>query len=297
MGIPRVVAIENGKGGVGKTSVVCNVAGLAAADGARVLVVDLDPQGNTSKDLGYQLGDGSEMFNSFVSGGALPIITGVRPNLDVAAGGEQVGDIPAMSLAWNQRGAGDFASRLREKLLQIIDDYDLVLVDTPPGDRVLSEGVLTVASSVVIPTQADDGSLDGVMAVAKRFVSVRDRNPELQLAGVVLFDISQRAMRLERSVRHDLEEMLGGVAPVFSRRIRNAKSAAKDARSRGLLVHELEGEADAERGRRLAALRAGEKPTSEMFVSDATGLAEDYQELTREILAAVAGIESKAGAA
>ncbi|MFJ8896626.1 ParA family protein [Leifsonia sp. NPDC102414] len=297
MSIARACAIENGKGGVGKTSIICNVGGLAAADGARVLIVDLDPQNNTSKDLGYPMGDGAALFNAFVTDAPLPILRNVRPNLDVVVGGEQVGDIPAMSFAWSQRGAGDFADRLHAKLDDIAGEYDLILIDTPPGDRIISEGVLVVATSVVIPTQSDDGSLDGVMAVAKRFLAVRDRNPELQLAGVVLFDMEHRAMRLERGVRRDLEEMLGGVAPVFQRRIRHAKSPAKDARARGLLAHELEDAADADRKQRLVALRAGEKPVDGMYTRDATGLAEDYQELTREIIRAVARIQAEVDAA
>lgn len=305
MAITQAVAIEQGKGGVGKTSCVENIAGLAAQSGARTLVVDLDPQGNTARGLGYPLNDGEALLNAFRTGGPLPIIRDVRENLDVVPGGKALSDISAMSFTWHMRREGDFGDRLEEALGAIADDYDLILIDTPPGDLVIAEGALVAATSVVIPTRSDDASIDGVVRVAERFQNVSDRNPSLRLAGVIIFATNSRGQRVERKVREKLDGMLGGVAPVFETRVRYLESAAVDARQNGLLVHELEDAVDQARAKRLAAIRAGEKPADELFSSSGRrrsndddrpatgveGLAEDYAKLTREILGMVGQIQ------
>lgn len=293
MAISRTIAVEQGKGGVGKTSLVSNVAGLAAAAGVHTLIMDLDPQGNVARDLGFELSDGQPLFNAFATGGSLPVLKDVRPNLDVVPGGPAVGDIAGLNFAWQQRGVGDFGDQLERTLGAIAGEYDLILLDTPPGDRVIAEGALAVASSVIIPTRSDEASIDGVARVAERFQSVAARNPQLRLAGVVLFSVEARSLRLERAVRSTLSDLLGGVAPVFTTRIRHANSAAVDARSRGLLAHELEEAAKADRAARLAALRAKKKPADGMFARDASGLAEDYENLTREILTVLGQMESE----
>ncbi|TFC83398.1 ParA family protein [Cryobacterium sp. TMT1-21] len=293
MAIARTVAIEQGKGGVGKTSLVANVGGLAAAAGVRTLIVDLDPQGNIARDLGFPPSDGQALFNAFATGGSLPVLKDIRPNLDVVPGGPAVGDIAGLNFSWQQRGAGDFGVQLERTLGAIAGEYDLILLDTPPGDRVIAEGALAVATSVVIPTRSDEASIDGVARVAERFQNVATRNPQLRLAGVVLFAVGSRSVRLERDVRAALTDLLGGVAPVFETRIRHLDSAAVDARSRGLLIHELEQAAKDDRAARLTALKAKEKPADGLFVRDASGLAEDYENLTREILTVLGQIQNE----
>ena len=94
MAIARTVAIEQGKGGVGKTSLVANVGGLAAAAGVRTLIVDLDPQGNIARDLGFPPSDGQALFNAFATGGSLPVLKDVRPNLDVCPAGQPLATSP-----------------------------------------------------------------------------------------------------------------------------------------------------------------------------------------------------------
>lgn len=291
MAIPRTVAVEQGKGGVGKTSIVTNVAGLAAAAGVRTLVVDLDPQGNTARDLGFQPSDGQELLNAFVTGGNLPVLKNVRENLDVVPGGPAVADVVGLNFSWQQRGAGDFGVQLERTLGAIAEAYDLILLDTPPGDRAIAEGALAVATSVIIPTRSDEASLDGVGRVAERFQSVAARNPDLRLAGVVLFALDSRSVRLEGKVRESLANMLGGAAPVFEARIRHLSSAATDSRNNGLLIHELEKAAKDDRAQRLKALRAKKKPTASLFSRDVRALAEDYANLTREILSVIATLQ------
>src|ERR1700709_1561753 len=131
----RVVAVANAKGGVGKTSVTAGLAGLAAKSGSRVLTIDADPQGNLSLDLGYPISDGQGLALAIQSGYPLSPLRNVRPNLDCVPGGSALFDIPATYIARMSRG--QTMTGLRAALEQVApeqpgQDYDLILVDTPP---------------------------------------------------------------------------------------------------------------------------------------------------------------------
>lgn len=294
MALARVVVVAQGKGGVGKTSLTANVAGLAALAGHRVLAVDLDQQGNLARDLGYEPGDGESLLQAFVTGQPVPVVSGVRPGLDVVPGGPAIGDLLGIAFARSGRGGKDLADVLFASLAPVVAGYDLVLVDTPPGERLLVEAALAVASYVVVPTRSDEGSLDGLERVAERCIAARSRNPALTLLGVCLFGMGSRSRRLAESSREAVAELLGGVAPVFDAQIRHLESAAVDARRQGLLVHELESAAVAARRGRLAALRARRRPSDELLTRDASGLAGDYETLAREIMTRIGELESGA---
>ena len=157
-----------------------------------------------------------------------------------------------------------------------------------------------LAAAVLIPARADDASLDGLARVAERFTVARTLNPDLRLAGVLLFAVGARSRRLETSVRRSITEIVGNAAPIFEARVRHLESAAVDARHAGLLAHELEG-AVVHRVdvliERLAALRAGTTPGTGLLVRNAEGLASDYEAVTRELLMRLAQIEQEVGAA
>jgi chromosome partitioning protein len=292
MGFGRVVVVAQGKGGVGKTSLTANVAGLAAHAGHRVLVVDLDQQGNLARDLGYPPGDGEALLTAIVSGSPAPVAHDVRPRLDVIVGGPAVGDLLGIAFARAGRGGKDLAELLGTSLGPVVADYDLVLVDTPPGDRMLVEAALANASYVLVPTRPDEASLDGLERVAERFAAARDRNPGLQLLGVCLFAVGSRAQRMTEEARDTIAAVLGDSAPVFDTSIRHLESAAVDARRRGLLVHELEHAAGDDKRARLAALRRGTRPDTGLLTRDATGLAGDYAALAHELLTRIGRLEA-----
>ncbi|MDF1480355.1 ParA family protein [Leifsonia sp. H3M29-4] len=304
MTIRRSVAFAQGKGGVGKTSITSNVGGLAAAAGYRVLIVDLDQQGNTARDLGFEPDPGTELLKALAFDDALPVRRGVRERLDVVPGGPDLGDVSRLFSGNATRG--DLADKLEEKLAPIAGDYDLILIDTPPGDRIIVEGALGISSAVAIPTRMDEASIDGVSRIAERFIAVRERNPRLRLAGIILFAIASRTTRLERDVRDALQQILGDAAPVFETRIRHLDSAAADSRRRGLLVHELEAAAVDDKAARLKVLQLargipGEAERREMvakqtagglYSTNSAGLAEDYEALTRELLVRIQELEA-----
>jgi len=291
VGLSRVVVVAQGKGGVGKTSLTANVAGLAAVAGHRVLAVDLDQQGNLARDLGYEPGDGEELLGAVVGGRPVPVRRAVRPGLDVVPGGPAVGDLLGIAFARSGRGGRDLADLLYASLAPVVGEYDLVVVDTPPGERLLVEAALAVASYVVVPTRADDASLDGLERVAERCVAARHRNPGLALLGVCLFGVGSRSRRLTDSTREAIAEVLGGSAPVFEAQIRHMEAAAVDARRQGLLVHELEDAAAAALKGRLAALRARRRPADDLLTRDASALAGDYEALARELMSRIADLE------
>lgn len=304
MAMRRVVAIANGKGGVGKTSLTAGLAGLVAGAGYRVLTVDADPQGNLRRDLGYEADDGMKLALAIQHGGEVEPLRDVRPNLDSIAGGAALFDVPATYIARQSRG--EDLTGLRAALEKLRPDtpahadYDLILVDTPPGEPVIQDLVFRAADYLIIPTRSDEASLDGLVAVAQRFARARDTNPALTLLGVLLFGVRQGSTRLRDSVRDALEDTLEGAAPVFETSIRYLESAAVDMRRHGLLPHELEEGQLKARSARLKRLRLESKGSKtakksageDLLSRDASGLAGDYASLAKEVLQAIAAIEN-----
>lgn len=289
--LSRVIAVVNGKGGVGKTSLVANLAGLYAAGESRVLVVDLDPQGNLGNDLGYLgagRGDEGESLVSAVSNGhAMVPLRNERPNLDVVPGGPQLEEL-AQALREDvlpEGGVEHFAA----SLAQIAEDYDLVLIDCPPGIDALQKAALAAARWVIIPTKSDDASRAGLRMVAQRFAHVRENyNPGLALLAVVLFGVNSSAKRVSAQVREDLTADLGLPGIVCETTIRHVEAAAYDARKRGQLVHELERDV-ASAPKWHERFKTGKKP--ETLAASAGSLASDYQRLAEEIIDRIAEAE------
>lgn len=301
MTLSRTAVVANGKGGVGKTSLTANIAGLAAKHGTNTLLIDLDPQGNLRRDLGYPQNDGSDLYEylrRFDKVGYQPLepLRNVRERLDVIPGGPDMADMAAVI---GSRGTSVTQS-LGEPFRRLIDGarttegeaYDLVLVDTAPGERILLDGILAVASALVIPTKSDDASIDGVERIAERFAAARQINPQLELAGVVLFGVGTAAKGIEKDMRAALADLLGDAAPVFNSRIRAMETAAVDARANGLLVHELEERVEGEKSQRLTALRSGKKFKG-FRARNASGLVDDYTALAEELVTRIVQIESE----
>jgi cellulose biosynthesis protein BcsQ len=287
-GIHTAVAVANGKGGTGKTSVAVNVAGIAAASSYRVLVVDLDPQGDASKELGRDGAGGFGLCQAVQAPhlAKLAPIRDVKPGIDLIEGGDQLEDLDYLARNWKDTNA-PAGLRFLDALGPLAPEYDLIILDCPPGQSALQEMAFTAARFVVIPARSDDFSIDGLNKVAQRFVSARRLNPDLELLGVVIFASDSRAVRRRDRAVAKLRESLGDVAPVFETFIRYSEAAADDMRERRMLATEYE---------QAAALaprwwehrgEGGRRPAG--FASTADGLAGDYQRLTGEILTAMTG--------
>ncbi|PRZ39664.1 cellulose biosynthesis protein BcsQ [Antricoccus suffuscus] len=292
--LDRTVVIGNGKGGVGKTAIAANVAGLAARSGYPVLLIDLDPQGNIRDELGIRGSevddDGAGLAQTLMSGQPLTVTAPqARQNLDVIIGGRALSDVAAVISGRIAAGRHD-GNTLAGPLAAYLSGtgYDLVVIDSPPGEAALQQAALEAARWLVIPTQSDTASLQGMGEIAEQMVRAGETNPALELLGVALFNESVAATALRRDVTADITTMLGDIAPMFSTIIRTSV-AGKKARRDGQLVHEysekLTGEAP------WKALREGRKPANP---GTAPALAADYLALTNEILTQIADREKEA---
>ena len=286
----QAVAVYNGKGGVGKTSVVANVAVAAAEEGHRVLVVDLDAQGNLGLDLGYrQRGDsdeGAALSQTLQFGHSLVLLRGVRQRVDVVPAGRYT---QSLSVMLQGQGRSVPPDALLRVIAPVADAYDLILFDVAPGASVLGDLALAVTRGVVVPIKCDDGSLDGIQVLAHQFGEVkRTANPRLELFGIVLFDIDPRATAIRRQVMAELAAAFGADPPVFAATVRHSKRAAFDMRHEGLAAVEYERAAHEDRTNRLSMLRSGidslrSAPPARSRA--AAGLASDYRLLTSEVIA------------
>lgn len=297
--LQRVVAVINGKGGVLKTSLTTNVAGYLATTGMRVLVVDLDVSGNTKLDLGLiehpQEDGGRGLVDSVYRGDPLPVARDVRPGLDLVFGGSHLELLTALAklpTAADLPG-GSVPDAFAHKLAEVAGDYDLVLLDCPPGTGDLQDMALAAARWVLIPTRTDQGSLDGLLAVGPRVRRARQTNPDLAYLGVALTAHSQGASRIRRATREMLEEV-GDTIPLLDTFIRYSEAAAHDCRARGQLAHELARDVDTSRASRLAALRRRTKDGGlpAALADTAGGLAGDYQRLAHEICDRITAAET-----
>ncbi|SDQ22434.1 ParA family protein [Quadrisphaera sp. DSM 44207] len=293
----RIIAVVNGKGGVGKTTITANVGGMLAAGSQRVLLVDLDPQGNLAEELGYggtEVDDaGRALAQALTFDAPVSPQRGIRPGLDVLVGGAAL-DMAAAGLTTrahkDPRGA---KTALANALAPHVEDYDLVLIDCPPGQETLQQAALAAARWALIPVKTDASSRKGLRDVARRLDAVLDVNPDLDLLGVVLFGVNRVARRVTDGARQAVAEDLGGEADVvLGSAIRHAEAAAQETRDRGLLVHELE-EAVLS-GPRWWELRRraeeGDGPRSR----SAIGLAEDFHALGQEIVERITAAEQLA---
>ena len=291
----RVLAIMNGKGGVGKTSLAGNVAALTAAAGYRVLVVDLDPQGNLAEELGYvasDIDDAGEALATAMQFGRRVTPTPLRNGLDVLPGGEYLEDLESVLSTRSDRSTRrtDAHGALAAALAPVAGEYDLVILDCPPGSPVIQTAALGAARWLIIPTRTDDSSRKGLVKVARRYADARERGAAVELLGVCLFGVTTSAKKVRSEARADLEKDLGSAAPVFDTVVRYAEAAAVESRRRGVPVHELEAAG-------LDAPRWYERLRNPSVVADvvpgsAATLAADYAHLAQEILRTLQDRES-----
>jgi chromosome partitioning protein len=237
----RVVAISNQKGGVGKTTTAVNLAASMAVAEQRVLLIDLDPQGNASSGVGITERDGPRSVYPVLFGEAT--LEEVKhktelPYLDVVPAARDLAGVE-VELA----GIEDRALRLRAALTEQRDRYDYVFLDCPPSLGVLTINALVAADVVLVPMQAEYYALEGLSDLAGTIERVRATlNPGLQIHGVLLVLLTMYDARnnLSTQVADEVRRHFHVFETVIPRNVRLAEAPSYgrpvilyDAGSRG----------------------------------------------------------------
>ncbi len=198
----HALALANQKGGVGKTTTAVNLAAYLAAQGHRVLLSDLDPQGNATSSLGVDKNSIQRTtYEVLIDGQPLESCTieDIRPNLDLLPANGMLAGAEVELVGLRRR-----EYRLREMLATMADRYRVVVIDCPPSLGLLTVNALTAANSVVIPIQCEYLALEGLMQLVNTIDLVKRRlNPALDVLGVVMTMYDART-RLSPQVVQDV---------------------------------------------------------------------------------------------
>jgi chromosome partitioning protein len=241
-GHPRILALANQKGGVGKTTTAINLGTALAAIGERVLIVDLDPQGNASTGLGIDRRNRSCSTYDVLIGEARlreSVVPTAVPRLHIAP---STMDLSGLELELGS--TRDRAFRLRDAIAALNTnatpdtDYTYVLIDCPPSLNLLTVNAMAASDAILVPLQCEFFALEGLSQLLQTVEQVRTTlNPNLSIHGIVLTMFDSRN-NLSNQVVADVRQFMG--AKVYNTMIpRNVRISEAPSYGKPVLVYDL----------------------------------------------------------
>ncbi len=238
----KIIAITNQKGGVGKTTTAINLSALLGSLGQRVLLADIDPQGNATSGIGGEAGETS-IYEALL--GRAPMTDAIRPTawkgLDLAGGDIRLAGAELELVDLPRR---EF--RLRQVLTAVRDRYDFILIDCPPSLSLLTVNALAAADTALIPIQCEYYALEGLSSLMSTITRIqRSFNPKIAVEGIVLTMMDGRTKlsnQVAEEVRNHFRSKVYNVTIPRSVRLGEAPSHGEpihvyDPRSTGALAY------------------------------------------------------------
>jgi chromosome partitioning protein len=241
-GHPRILALANQKGGVGKTTTAINLGTALAAIGERVLIVDLDPQGNASTGLGIDRRNRNcSTYDVLIGEAPLrdAVVPTAVPRLHIAA---STMDLSGLELELGS--TRDRAYRLRDAIAALNTnatpdtDYTYVLIDCPPSLNLLTVNAMAASDAILVPLQCEFFALEGLSQLLQTVEQVRTTlNPNLSIHGIVLTMFDSRN-NLSNQVVADVRQFMG--SKVYNTMIpRNVRISEAPSYGKPVLVYDL----------------------------------------------------------